>query len=145
MNNRVFGYTLLELMVVIAILAIIAAFAIPSYQNYIEKANLAEAKQQMLSFRQSVEAQKLVNPRASLADILRDTTNVPALNSTQKYTFSRMIENKKMYLQAVPKINGHKYGIWIDSDSSVYRCKGLTGSATATKPLRSVLIIQSTS
>ena len=44
MNNRVFGYTLLELMVVIAILAIIAAFAIPSYQNYIEKANLAEAK-----------------------------------------------------------------------------------------------------
>ena len=120
MNNKVFGYTLLELMVVIAILAIIAAFAIPSYQNYIEKANLAEAKQQMLSFRQSIEAQKLVNPRA--------------LNSTQKYTFSRMIENKKMYLQAVPKINGHKYGIWIDSDSSVYRCKGLTGSATATKP-----------
>lgn len=134
MNNRVFGYTLLELMVVIAILAIIAAFALPAYQNYIEKANLAEAKQQMLSFRQSIEAQKLVNPRASLADILADTTNVPALNDTQKYTFSRMVENKKMYLQAVPKINGHKYGIWIDSDSSVYRCKGLTGSATATKP-----------
>ena len=125
MNNRVFGYTLLELMVVIAILAIIAAFALPAYQNYIEKANLAEAKQQMLSFRQSIEAQKLVNP---------DTTNVPALNDTQKYTFSRMVENKKMYLQAVPKTSGHKYGIWIDSDSSVYRCKGLTGSATATKP-----------
>ena len=129
MNNRVFGYTLLELMVVIAILAIIAAFALPAYQNYIEKANLAEAKQQMLSFRQSIEAQKLVNPRASLADILADTTN-----DTQKYTFSRMVENKKMYLQAVPKTSGHKYGIWIDSDSSVYRCKGLTGSATATKP-----------
>ena len=133
-KNRSLGYTLLELMVVIAILAIIAAFALPAYQNYIEKANLAEAKQQMLSFRQSIEAQKLVNPRASLADILADTTNVPALNDTQKYTFSRMVENKKMYLQAVPKTSGHKYGIWIDSDSSVYRCKGLTGSATATKP-----------
>ena len=133
-TKKISGYTLIELMIVIAIIAVLAAFAIPAYQNYIEKANLAEAKQQMLSFRQSVEAQKLINPRASLADILRDTTNVPALNSTQKYTFSRMIENKKMYLQAVPKINGHKYGIWIDSDSSVYRCKGLTGSATATKP-----------
>lgn len=133
-KSKISGYSLLELLIVIGIMAVIAAFAIPAYQNYIERANLAEAKQQMLSFRQAVEAQKLVNPRASLADILRDTTNVPALNSTQKYTFSRMIENKKMYLQAVPKISGHKYGIWIDSDSSVYRCKGLTGSATATKP-----------
>lgn len=133
-KSKISGYSLLELLIVIGIMAVIAAFAIPAYQNYIERANLAEAKQQMLSFRQAVEAQKLINPRASLADILRDTTNVPALNSTQKYTFSRMIENKKMYLQAVPKINGHKYGIWIDSDSSVYRCKGLTGSATATKP-----------
>jgi hypothetical protein len=133
-KSKISGYSLLELLIVIGIMAVIAAFAIPAYQNYIERANLAEAKQQMLSFRQAVEAQKLVNPRASLADILRDTTNVPALNSTQKYTFSRMVENKKMYLQAVPKISGHKYGIWIDSDSSVYRCKGLTGSATATKP-----------
>ena len=54
-KNRTLGYTLLELMVVIAILAIIAAFALPAYQNYIEKANLAEAKQQMLSFRQLIE------------------------------------------------------------------------------------------
>ena len=134
-KSKISGYSLLELLIVIGIMAVIAAFVIPAYQNYIERANLAEAKQQMLSFRQAVEAQKLVNPRASLADILADTTNVPALNDTQKYTFSRAIENKKMYLQAVPKINGHKYGIWIDSDSSVYRCKGLlTGSATATKP-----------
>ena len=133
-KSKISGYSLLELLIVIGIMAVIAAFVIPAYQNYIERANLAEAKQQMLSFRQAVEAQKLVNPRASLADILRDTTNVPALNSTQKYTFSRMVENKKMYLQAVTKISGHKYGIWIDSDSSVYRCKGLTGSATATKP-----------
>ena len=133
-KSKISGYSLLELLIVIGIMAVIAAFAIPAYQNYIERANLAEAKQQMLSFRQAVEAQKLVNPRASLADILADTTNVPALNDTQKYTFSRMVENKKMYLQAVPKTSGHKYGIWIDSDSSVYRCKGLTGSATATKP-----------
>ena len=134
-KNRVDGYTLLELMIVVAIIAVIAAFALPAYQNYLERANLAEAKQQMISFRQSVEAQKLVNPRANLADILRDTTNVPALNSTSKYTFSRAIEQKKLYLQAVPKTSGHKYGIWMDSDGSTYRCKGLTtGSATSTKP-----------
>ena len=127
-TKKISGYTLIELMIAIAIIAI------PAYQNYIEKANLAEAKQQMLSFRQSVEAQKLVNPRASLADILADTANVQVLNDTRKYTFSRILEKKKMYLQAVPKTNGHRYGIWIDSDSSVYRCRDLTGSATTSKP-----------
>ena len=96
-TKKISGYTLIELMIVIAIIAVLAAFAIPAYQNYIEKANLAEAKQQMLSFRQSVEAQKLVNPRASLADILADTANVQVLNDTRKYTFSRIIEKKKMY------------------------------------------------
>ena len=133
-TKKISGYTLIELMIAIAIIAVLAAFAIPAYQNYIEKANLAEAKQQMLSFRQSVEAQKLVNPRASLADILADTANVQVLNDTRKYTFSLIIEKKKMYLQAVPKTNGHRYGIWIDSDSSVYRCRDLTGSATTSKP-----------
>ena len=42
------GFTLMELMIVVAVVAILATIALPSYQNYIVRANRAAAKAQML-------------------------------------------------------------------------------------------------
>ncbi|MEN0108812.1 MAG: type IV pilin protein [Pseudomonas sp.] len=48
MNKRTQGFTLLELMITVAILGIIAAIAFPSYQQYVLRSNRTEG-QAMLS------------------------------------------------------------------------------------------------
>lgn len=43
------GFTLIELMITIAIVAILAAIALPSYQNYIKRANIKAAQTDLIS------------------------------------------------------------------------------------------------
>lgn len=44
------GFTLVELMVVVAIVALLVALSLPAYQRYIRKANRAEAQQLMMQY-----------------------------------------------------------------------------------------------
>jgi type IV pilus assembly protein PilA len=49
------GFTLIELMIVVAIIGILAAVAIPSYQNYSRKAKFSEVIQATAPFKIAVE------------------------------------------------------------------------------------------
>jgi type IV pilus assembly protein PilE len=52
---RVVGFTLVELMIVVIVLAIIAAIAIPAYQNQVVRANRTEARTALLQASQALE------------------------------------------------------------------------------------------
>ncbi|WP_010589700.1 MULTISPECIES: type IV pilin protein [Acinetobacter] len=55
------GFTLIELMITMAIVAIIAAIAIPSYDVYIRRADLATAQQEMLKIAALLEKHRARN------------------------------------------------------------------------------------
>jgi len=55
------GFTLIELMIVVAVIAILAAIAYPSYQDYVRKARRAQAKADLLEYAQRAERHHTVN------------------------------------------------------------------------------------
>ena len=144
------GFTLVELLVVVAILSILAMIAIPSYQGSIEKTDLANAKQEMVSIRQALVREKVTSPgsyRTATAhkDFLnRMQQNLPQ-EITGKYQFVTLDDNSiitegkifSFFLQAVPRGKNYKYGLWMDQSGYVFKCPKDSLSASTismTKP-----------
>jgi len=74
------GFTLVELMIVIAIVAILVALAIPSYAKYIRKSNRGEAQQLLMNWANNQEIWRANNTEYATE------LQLPAPSST-KYDF----------------------------------------------------------
>ena len=61
MLRKAQGFTLIELMIVVAVVAILASIAVPSYQEQIRKSRRAQAKADMVEYAQMAERYFTVN------------------------------------------------------------------------------------
>ncbi|WP_308912289.1 type IV pilin protein [Acinetobacter schindleri] len=55
------GFTLIELMIVVAIIAILAAIAYPSYQEYVQRTKRVEAQVELMEIANKLASYKLAN------------------------------------------------------------------------------------
>ena len=102
------GFTLIELMIAVAIIAILAAIVLPNYKNYLIKAHRTDAQAAMLSLAQYMESQYNASfsypAKANIPSSLMSPANVSdyytfdfddALTSGQKFTITATPTSKQ--------------------------------------------------
>jgi type IV pilus assembly protein PilA len=83
-STKIHGFTLIELMIVVAIIGILAAIAIPAYQNYTVRAQVAEGIN-MSAFAKARIADAFLNDGEAPANRLAAGLTANATDTSGKY------------------------------------------------------------
>lgn len=127
------GFTLVELMIVVAIIAILAAIALPSYQSYIQKTNRSDATVSLLQLVHAMEQHFTEN--SSYTGATLGSTGIYSDTSSNGYyslTISALTSSSYT-LKATPVAGGPQAG---DSECGTYtidstNLKSVSGSLGA--------------
>ena len=128
-------FSLMEMMIVVAILAIIAGVAIPSYLNHVENTRITQARAVIVQVQQDVQRVKLVQGSLG-ADSNAVVTSVQGVlngakaqglitenNLNRFYGFSVVAgASTGQYFFNVTPINTSKKGLYMDQSGNAFKC-----------------------
>jgi type IV pilus assembly protein PilA len=93
-ESRQGGFTIIELMIVVAIVSILAVIAMPAYQNYTVRSKVSEALVLI------AEAKTTVAERYSTTNVMPTTNQVAGLDTPDSYDSYEYL--KRLELSSVP-------------------------------------------
>ncbi|MCT8089494.1 prepilin-type N-terminal cleavage/methylation domain-containing protein [Acinetobacter sp. C_4_1] len=103
--NKNKGFTLIELMIVVAIIAVLAAIAYPSYTQYKIRTNRADVQSEMMNIAQRLQSYYVINHNYTSATLDNGTTSkdYPISNSVYRIT---LVSSGQTYTLTAEPISG---------------------------------------
>ena len=117
-----FGFSLIELMIVVAIIGILAIIAVPSYQTYTERARFAEVISATEIFKTSVSL--ALQEGSTPAELTNGIAGIPAEPKRTKNLANIKVENGVITATATELMDNATYILKPNSDGSVWTVGG---------------------
>ncbi|QMT39551.1 type IV pilin protein [Neisseria shayeganii] len=126
------GFTLVEMMIVVAIIGILAAIAVPSYSHYVERTNLATAKNELVELVAEMRQRKVKNLPTYSVTGLNSLVNGKRTVADGNYQLQAVVTGgdiNTFYIYLKPNRSGFTKSLYITAAGQVFECPSMAAAS----------------